>query len=269
MNQLSVADKQTHAQIMQALENIQRDNQVQILFAIESGSRAWGFPSQDSDFDVRFVYIHQPQWYLSIDVDQRRDVIELPINKVLDISGWDIRKALQLFRKSNPPLLEWLDSPITYQSKFGFVDQMRKLAPITYSPIACMHHYFSMLKGNYREYLRGDRVRLKKYFYILRPLLAVLWLERDMGVVPTEFNKLVEGVLSDESLKNEIYKLIERKKIGTELDDQPPILPINEFVDSEIQRLEQAEFAKVAQKIPYEQLNELFRNTLDTVWGDG
>jgi predicted nucleotidyltransferase len=99
--------------ILEQLEQIEQEEQVTILYACESGSRAWGFPSQDSDYDVRFIYLHKPEWYLSI--YDKRDVIERPINNMLDINGWDLRKALNLFRKSNPPLLEWLQSPIQYK----------------------------------------------------------------------------------------------------------------------------------------------------------
>ncbi|MBS4161445.1 nucleotidyltransferase domain-containing protein, partial [Klebsiella pneumoniae] len=98
--------------INEELANIENMNHVKILFAVESGSRAWGFPSQDSDYDVRFIYVHQKDWYLSI--DEKRDVIERPIHESLDISGWELTKALRLFRKSNPPLLEWLSSEMVY-----------------------------------------------------------------------------------------------------------------------------------------------------------
>ena len=78
------------------------------------------------------------------------------------IRGWDVRKALQLFRKPNLPLLEWLDSPIVYLEAGRVAAGLRELAPISYSPVACMYHYFKMAKGNFRDYLRNDRVRLKK-----------------------------------------------------------------------------------------------------------
>ena len=88
--------------IVNRLEEIERSESVRILLAVESGSRAWGFPSPDSDYDVRFLYARPRDWYLSIDA--RRDVIECPIEDVLDINGWDIRKALHLLLKANPVL---------------------------------------------------------------------------------------------------------------------------------------------------------------------
>lgn len=128
------------------LDDIETDEHVKIVYACESGSRAWGFPSADSDYDVRFVYVRPVEWYLSL--DQKRDVIERPISEGLDISGWDLRKDLQLFRKSNPPLLEWLGSPIVYRERYSVAAKMRALAEIHYSPSACQHHYLHMARGN-------------------------------------------------------------------------------------------------------------------------
>ena len=148
---------------------IERTEGVRLLYACESGSRAWGFASTDSDYDVRFLYLRPREWYLSIDVERRRDVIERPIDGLLDINGWDLRKALGLFRKSNPPLLEWLHSPIVYLDRHGVAERLRALLEQYYSPTACFHHYYHMAKGNYREYLKGEEVKLKKY--LLKQLL--------------------------------------------------------------------------------------------------
>ncbi|MEM7799823.1 MAG: nucleotidyltransferase domain-containing protein [Chloroflexota bacterium] len=258
--------EEVRQEILTGLEKIEAEHRVKVIFACESGSRAWGFPSKNSDYDVRFIYAHPIDWYLTVDLEDKRDVIELPIHDDLDISGWDLRKALKLFRKSNPPLLEWLGSPIVYWEKYTVAQNMRDLAPIAYSPISCMYHYFSMAKGNFRDYLRGDTVKLKKYFYVLRPLLGVIWLERQLGVVPTEFQKLIEGTLEDDALKEAIYRLIERKKVGEELDAGPRIPEISSFIEREISRLEAEEFEKRAQKAPVEKLNTLFQDGLNEIW---
>jgi predicted nucleotidyltransferase len=177
------------------LQDIEISEEVRILYACEAGSRAWGFPSADSDYDVRFIYLHPRDWYLSIDLERKRDVIECPIDDQLDITGWDLRKALQLLRKFNPPLMEWLGSPIVYGEEFTIAAQMRELMSKYYSPVACLYHYLHMAQGNYRDYLKGPTVWIKKYFYVLRPILAINWIERDLGVVPTEFQVLVEQVV--------------------------------------------------------------------------
>ncbi len=249
------------------LNAIESKHKVEILYACESGSRAWGFPSVNSDYDVRFLYLHPREWYLSVDVERRRDVIEQPINDSLDISGWDLRKALQLFHKSNPPLLEWLGSPIIYEEKYTAVQRMRDLAATYYNPIAASYHYLHMAQGNDRDYLQGERVRVKKYFYVLRPILAVNWLERDLGVVPTEFSVLVDRLIDDPALKQAIAMLITDKKAGRELDDGPRIPEISDFVDRELARLKEKQFQKALEKRPIAPLNDLFRSALNEVWG--
>src|SRR5947209_3872560 len=111
--------------IIAKLYEIEKEQSVKILYAVESGSRAWGFASKDSDYDIRFIYVHPIDWYISI--EEKRDVIEYPVKDLLDFSGWDIRKALQLYKKSNPPLYEWLVSPIVYLEHGNFAQQLRDL----------------------------------------------------------------------------------------------------------------------------------------------
>ena len=224
--------------IREKLSKVEQDNHVSILYACESGSRAWGFASCDSDYDVRFIYVHPRDWYLSIDLENKSDVIELALEDDLDVSGWDLRKALQLFYKSNPPLLEWLQSPIVYKSDEEFVKKFRRLLPIYYNPIACRFHYLQMAKNNYREYLRGEVVWLKKYLYVLRPLLAVRWIEMKGSVVPMEFEKLVQQVLDDKGAKKAIMKLVAQKQSGAELDRGEAIPVIDRFIEQELSRSE-------------------------------
>ena len=149
------------------LKRIEQEEGVRILYACESGSRAWGFPSKDSDYDVRFIYVRPVDWYLSL--FDKRDVIERPISDQLDINGWDLKKALNLFRKSNPPLLEWLQSPIQYMEQYGVTEQIRQLSPLTFSPRSSMYHYLHMAKGNFREYLQGDVCENQKVFLCVTP----------------------------------------------------------------------------------------------------
>jgi predicted nucleotidyltransferase len=252
-------------EILRRLSQIEEDEKVHIFYACESGSRAWGFPSADSDYDVRFLYLRSKNWYLSIDVEDKRDVIERPINDELDISGWDLRKALKLLRKSNPPLLEWLNSPIVYQEKYEITKRFRELVPEFYSPVACAHHYLHMAQGNYREYLRGDEVRVKKYFYVLRPLLAINWIEQESDVMPMEFGALVERSVRSPELRRAIEELLERKKAGQELDSGPRIEVISEFIERELRRLETELKVDERVKPDSEKLNKFFRSALDEV----
>jgi len=252
-------------EILLLLQKIEKDNNVRILFACESGSRAWGFESTDSDYDVRFIYLRPLEFYLSIKT--YRDVIEHDPDGVLDCNGWDLRKALQLFRKSNPPLFEWLGSPIIYLEQSTIADKMRALGAEYYSPQACTYHYIHMAQGNYREYLKGDQVWIKKYFYVLRPILAVNWLERGLGVVPTEFCTLVEGIVKSEELKLEIQKLLDLKRNGAELDYGPRIETISSFVESELARFEKINTKVGKPESPLVPLDTLFREALSEVWG--
>ncbi len=222
-------------QIETELHRIEKRENVTVLYSCESGSRAWGFASTDSDYDVRFIYLRKTDWYLTI--QKKRDVIECPISDDLDISGWDLPKSLGLFRNSNPPLLEWLQSPIVYREIPSATKLIRDSMDVYYSPISCMHHYLNMADGNFRHYLKGEEVLLKKYFYALRPVLACLWIEKGFGIVPTEFSTLLDCVITDNSLRTAVDQLLTKKIAGTELDYGPRIPEISNFLESQLERL--------------------------------
>ena len=250
------------AEIMRRLARTETDEGVRIVLAIESGSRAWGFASPDSDFDVRFIYVRQPDWYLAIDLEERRDVIEYPITDVIDLNGWDIRKALRLFWKSNPTFIEWIQSPITYIEVGGFAQRARRLLESVHSGERGIHHYRSMAKTNYRGYLRGDTVPLKKYFYVLRPLLSVRWIERYGTAPPIEFAKLLHLIEDRSALLGDIQALLKRKSTALETGLSEPVGSINAFIEAELQRLEAAVPKPDARPASIWQLNELFHDTL-------
>jgi len=252
-------------EIKERVRQIEKEEGVVVCLAVESGSRAWGFPSTDSDYDVRFIYVHRREWYLSINVEDKRDVIERPLEGLLDVSGWDIRKALKLFRKSNPPLLEWLQCPMVYQERHSLAAKLRELLPEFYSPRACFYHYLHMARGNFREYLRGEEVWRKKYFYLLRPLLAIRWIEKKLGPVPIEFACLVDATVEDQKLREAIDELVEEKKAGVELGRGPRIPVISDFVDEEINRHE-SPADEIRMPPPVQKLDELFRDVLDEAW---
>lgn len=253
-------------QVLEELTKIEKEEHVRILYACESGSRAWGFPSKDSDYDVRFIYIRPEEWYLSI--FEKRDVIERSISDILDINGWDLKKALNLFRKSNPPLLEWLQSPIVYREDHVVTEQIRRISAVTFSPRSCIHHYLHMAKGNYREYLRGKQVKIKKYFYVLRPIFACQWIEKYNTMPPVEFDQLVDDLVAKESeLKKVIDDLLVRKKAGDEMDYEPRIKPINDFLEAKIGYYERtAPGMQPADGGQDQRLDDLFRSVLKEVW---
>jgi predicted nucleotidyltransferase len=251
------------ATILERLAEIEQTESVRILYACESGSRAWGFASPDSDYDVRFLYAHPRDWYLSVHVEHRRDVIERPIVDLLDINGWDLRKALQLMLKSNPPLFEWLHSPIVYREQPGFRQAMLGLTPTYYSPRDCAWHYLHMARGNQREYLRGDPVKLKKYLYVLRPLLAIRWLESGRGVVPMPFRELVETLLPPGEVRDAIEQLLIAKQSGGELAWGPRVPALSNWITEELARLEAGPQVPSTSKSDPILLDHSFRDWLD------
>lgn len=251
--------------IQDHLSRIEATENVTVLYACESGSRAWGFESEDSDYDVRFIYLRRTPHYLSM--ERGSGAIERPIDNEFDLSGWDLIKALELFRKSNPPLLEWIQSPIVYRSTSSLVERLRRLMPQFYSPRACMYHYLHMADGNFREYLKGEEVWTKKYFYVLRPVLACLWIENGLGVVPTEFHKLVDAVVTDRKLKAEIESILAAKKNGQELRKGPRNEIISSFTEHHILRLSGAGQRK-ADTSDASALNRLFMDILSEVNGN-
>ncbi len=220
--------------VMQALADIEAEHDVTVLYACESGSRGWGFASPDSDYDVRFLYVHRLPWYLA--VEPKRDVIELPINDELDVGGWELRKALRLLRRANPVLLEWLDSPVVYREDTALTAGIRELATQWFSPKRGRYHYLAMAHRNFRGYLQGESVRLKKYLYVLRPLLAAQWIERGLGQPPMRFADLAERLVTDAALLDEINALLEIKMRAGESEYSPRWPRIHAFIESELAR---------------------------------
>lgn len=252
-------------EVCTALKDIERTQNVRILLACESGSRAWGFVSADSDYDVRFIYVRPRDWYLS--VHEKRDVIERGVDeRNFDLSGWDLKKALHLFCKSNPPLMEWLQSPTVYMEQFSAAQRLRDLIPRWHAPIAAFHHYLHMAQGNYREYLQGGEVRTKKYFYVLRPVLACKWIEEGLGVVPMEFKALVDRLLPAGPVRDEVDNLLAKKIAGNELISGPRIAVLNDFLDGEISRFAAVTSPHADKGRDVSELDRLFRETLEEAW---
>lgn len=225
------------AELLQRMQQAELDQHIKIVYAIESGSRAWGFHSPDSDYDCRFFYVREPEWYLSINVEHRRDVIEYPIVDEMDINGWDLRKALKLLAKSNPSIVEWLHSPILYRQSGGFADLARQWLSEYYSVARGIYHYRSSAQSNYQQFLRGEQVKLKKYLYVLRPLLAVRWLEHYQQIAPIEFGVL-RGVLDDQVVQIAIDELLDIKRQSSEMEMCAPMPVLQAWIVAELERLQ-------------------------------
>jgi predicted nucleotidyltransferase len=188
------------------LEEIAKNKSVRILYACETGSRAWGFPSPDSDYDVRFIYMHDRDWYLSL--SERKDTIEV-MEGDLDITGWDLRKALLLLKKSNAPLIERFQSPIVYQAEELFRKEFKELIDVYYSPTAVFYHHYSLAQ-KFREELEGKaKIKLKSYFYMIRSLLSCSWIVEDKTVLPMDIEGLMTRI--DAGRRDELRSLIKLK----------------------------------------------------------
>jgi len=253
-------------QIKAALAELEYSHKIKILYAVESGSRAWGFASTDSDWDVRFIYVHRPEWYFSI--EKRKDCIEQMLPDKLDLSGWEITKAMNLFRKSNPPLLEWLRSPYIYMEQGAFAGKLRDMSDAYFSPKSCIYHYLHMAERNYRAYFKDSTVPIKKYFYMLRPLLACRWILAHATMAPMEFLTLLEDVRLESAVRTEIDKLLARKLRGEEMKRELSIAILNSHIENEIKF-----FNEYVSGVPNaawhdsDALNKLCADTVKEVWG--
>ncbi len=247
-------------EIVKELSALEQKYGVSILYACESGSRAWGFASTDSDYDVRFIYAQPRDCYLSI--RERRDVIELPVNSLLDINGWDIRKALQLFLKSNGPLYEWLQSPIVYREDAGFAGELRGMMNDFFSLRAGCHHYLSMTRNVFENDMQGPEVRLKKYFYALRPALACRWIIEKNSVPPMEF-PILRTLVGDGHWHYEVDKLLEQKKNADEKETIRPIPLLQRWIEGTLMNFK--EIADALEPVQHDtaRLDLLFRKYID------
>ncbi|MBQ2955210.1 MAG: nucleotidyltransferase domain-containing protein [Clostridia bacterium] len=249
--------------IVKKLHEIEQANNIRIIYAVESGSRAWGFASPDSDYDVRYIYVRTAEDYLT--VDERRDTIEGPLDDVLDFSGWDVRKALALLRKTNPSLMEWINSPIVYLRTKEW-DLFEAAAPACFDVQANLHHYLSMSLRNSNLYLKRDQVSIKKYLYVLRPILCGRWLEQYSAMPPVLFSDLCEKVLPDK-LKPATDELLLLKKQALEADLIGHIPVLDEFIFSEQERLNAVMHAMPRKHMQeFDGLNALFRAILRGAW---
>ena len=210
--------------------------------------------------DVRFIYIRDKEDYLRLNT--MRDVIELPIDEVLDINGWDLQKTLRLLYKSNPTLFEWFSSPIVYMES-DFADLFRRVMNDYFSSKRSLYHYISMAEGNYREYLKGGMVKAKKYFYVLRPVLACRWVLEKQTPPPMLFSELMKEELP-EVLMSDINRLLELKMKSPEIKMIPRIDRINAYLDESIADIKSIVQSMEDTKNPgWMELNKIFLNELD------
>jgi uncharacterized protein len=217
--------------IQQTLLEIAERDQIQLLFACESGSRGWGFASPDSDFDIRFLYTHPREKYLTI--DQLDEQYKLPITPDdLDIGGWELRKALRLVKGSNMSVFEWLQSPTIYMAAPNFQQELWAAVQPCFSPRAALHHYMGIAKNALETATQDGNINIKKCFYVLRPLLAAKWVAERGTVPPMNFHEL--RVLIEKNPINAILEeLLERKNSAKEGEKIALIPEIQHFIEQQ------------------------------------
>lgn len=196
--------------ILERIAEIEASQGIKILLAIESGSRAWGFPSPDSDYDVRFIYKSPLNQYLAI--SDKKDTLDFKITDELDLAGWDLKKALHLMHKSNVPLFEWLDSPVVYKMDDRFQAEMNRLRPKYFRVGPGMHHYLSMAK----RFIEDDRfkdseISIKKFFYMFRALFCAKWIWEHHSQPRTAMPLMIGEGLLPTWVEKEVKNLIEIK----------------------------------------------------------
>lgn len=242
--------------ILQKLLELEQLHQIKILYACESGSRAWGFASPDSDFDVRFIYSRPINDYLQIAA--MPDTLGLPANQMLDIGGWDLKKALQLFLKSNSPLYEWLQSPTVYRQSDVFAEEIKRLMPKFFSPRASANHYLLMAFNTLSQDLQTEQVKLKRYFYALRPALACLWVVQRQTLPPMEFEPL-RALITDDVVQTAINDLMVKKQAADERALTPRVSVLNEWLSATITHCKKQIAVLNSPEQKTQELNTLFR----------
>ena len=249
--------------ILDRLKELETEHNIKILYACESGSRAWGFASPNSDWDVRFMYVHTRDWYLSI--DEQKDMLDFAIDaNELDLTGWDLRKTLRLFKGSNASPFEWLQSPIVYLDPYNFKSRLWDLTEDYFKPRSVAFHYLGLAKSSSKKGLVGGLMDIKKYFYVLRPLLAAYWICTKKTAPPMEFSPLLEQIKSEEKLYAAIQALTERKIIAQEGDFTEPVPIIQAFINKSFTELELKAKELPAKQASSTLLNDLFREFIPT-----
>lgn len=244
-------------QIKTILTTIEQNKNVKILYACETGSRAWGFPSPDSDYDIRFIYRHEKDWYLSL--SNQKDTIEI-MDGELDITGWDLKKSLLLMKKSNASLIERFQSPIVYYNDDYFKGEFEKLIKSYYSPTAVFFHHYSLAQKFWEDLKDKDEVKLKSYFYLIRSLLSCNWIIKDKSVLPMH----IEGLMTmiDEARKDKLRELIKLKAGVGEKYMHPKDIEMNKWIMELWEVVEASKENLGVNRTDIEQLNEFFLRTI-------
>lgn len=225
-----------HDKIVGVLHELEIQRDFKVLFAAESGSRAWGFASPDSDYDIRAIYVKPEAWYWSLNTKQS-DTIDVMLPGDLDVSGWELRKTLRLFAGCNPSLNEWLGSPIVYYADSKFTEELRSLIPVYFNPIRTVYHYLALSAKALDDRQQDGTIAVKKLFYALRGLLAAMWTAKMRTMPPTPFVELLKPEYVPAEILNEIARLQEIKAQANEKSRIPFPEILSDFFTMEREKI--------------------------------
>jgi uncharacterized protein len=250
--------------ILDKLKNIEREERVRILYAVEAGSRAWGYHTDESDYDVRFIYIQEVPAYLNL--QGTKDVIVKPARDSIEFSGWDLSKALKLLRKSNPSLMEWLTCENVY-IEHPDIEKVRKLRDRTFSPTRCLIHYYHMGKRNMEKYSKEEIKDIKKMMTIIRPWLAYKWIKEYQTFPPNGMNDMVDHIKMNEKMKATISSMLLSRANGKEVPF-PFLMYMEKYIQEDLLKLDgNLEDLHSNDSFHWGDINETFLNILEVVWG--
>jgi predicted nucleotidyltransferase len=244
--------------IIDKLASVEKEHKIKILFSCESGSRGWEFPSPDSDYDVRFIYVRPYRYYLS--VMEREDDLNFDISGDLDMYGWDIRKVLQLLRKSNVTPFEWLQSPIIYRQEPGFKEDLWALCQHFFGRRSNIHHYLGIAQGALASMTNGNDITIKKLFYVLRPLLAAKWCLEKQSIAPMTIGPLM--ALLPAHFYEQVSELITLKATAAEGYVISIAAELKTYIEEEFARINEASKLLEREAFDAEKLDQFFINII-------
>jgi len=247
-------------EIIEHIAQLESEQGISILLAVESGSRAWGCPSPDSDFDVRIIYKRAKDAYLKI--DEPNASIDYFHGELLDINGWDIKKTLKLIRKSNATPFEWAQSPIKYKEVNNFSKKILDLSGEYFQAKHTINHYRGIAKNTYLKKDSDNKMKLKSLFYILRPLMAAKWISLKNEIPPMDIPSLLP-IVKNESFIGHINKLLDKKAtVGEDYVHLVDSKVIN-YIEDEFKYLNELVFEDEKNGINSDSLNKAFREIIE------
>ncbi|MEM9345139.1 MAG: nucleotidyltransferase domain-containing protein [Planctomycetota bacterium] len=253
---IDAAVDRVRPEVSRRLREVEAGRNLRIVFACESGSRAWGFASSDSDFDVRFIFVRPTEDYLSL--TPPKDAFDLHQDQDFDLAGWDIRKTAELMRRCNPPLMEWLDSPIIYEADAVISHRLVEMREVYFDPKKAAHHYLSLAAGIWKKYIQNEPSPVrKKYLYALRPLACIKYIEVHGKQPPTLFDAVLDGIDWSDEVRAAIVTLVEQKRSAGELGSQPADPVLAAHITAALEESEQIAEALPINETPTQALNKL------------